>query len=394
MKHKVYFYTLCLFGVAYFTIIESCYTGQANLNSNKVYNIDFGSDTTVAKIALGEKLFFDRRLSANGTKSCATCHSPTFAFTDGYRRSLGIYADEVRHNAPTLINTKFYASLTWANPNVKSYEQQAETPLFARHPPEMGLSSDDDTPLRRLSLDAAYRHLFKAAFGNSVSETAALIPPEVKKNNKNKKENTRQQADNIGYLFTYTHVLAALAAFESTLVSFQSQYDQYVAGDTTALSASAKRGQALFFSTRLQCGECHPPPLFSDADQAGKYHNVGLYCMDSIGSYPAHDEGLYEYTHQIGDKGKFRTPTLRNVALTAPYMHDGSISNLAAAIRIFEEGGQWVKNGPQSGNGRQNPNKDPRITGFELSNQERADLIAFLYSLTDTTLNKRIKAYF
>lgn len=319
-----------------------------------------------AKIALGEKLFFERMLSANGTKSCASCHDPNYAFTDGYRRSLGIYADKVRHNSPTLINTRFYATLTWANPDIKTYQEQVKLPMFGQHPPEMGLSPDNEAPLQYLAAQADYQKLFEQAFG---------IPHRGKKN-------VSQT------LFTYEHVFDALAAFENTLVSFQTPYDRYVAGDTAVLSPAAKRGQTLFFSSRLQCATCHPPPLFTDADTPNRYHNIGLYCLDSLGSYPQADEGLYEYTRQTADKGRFRTPTLRNVALTAPYMHDGSIESLAAVVALFEKGGYVWPNGPNKGDGSLNPNKSSYIKGFILTPQERSDLLAFLLSLSDENHNR------
>lgn len=281
-------------------------------------------------VALGKRLFFDTRLSANGTKSCATCHAPQFGFTDGYRRSSGIEADETMHNAPSLLNTVFYKRLTWANPNTHNYEQQMLGPLFKKHPPEMGLDPTNLNQLAFLKQDDYYKKAFVEIFKNEQS-------------------------------FDFKNVITAIAAYESTLVSFDAKYDEYRRGNKNAISASAKRGEALFFSEAFQCSKCHPYPLFTDADKEDCYHNIGYFEDKNL--------GIYAYTNQAQDKGKFRTPTLRNIAITAPYMHDGGIERLEQVLNHFET---------------LTPNPD--IQPIKMTNEQRKDLLNFLYTLTDSTI--------
>ena len=191
--------------------------------------------------------------------------------------------------------------------------------------------------------------------------------------------------------FTVKNVAKALAAFERTIISARSPYDRYhYGGDDSAVSDSAKRGEILFFNQHLSCFRCHGGFNFSDAtvseNNAGReveFHNTGLYKIAGMLSYPAPNVGTYEYTRIAADVGKFKTPTLRNIAITAPYMHDGSIATLEGVIDHYAAGGRTIESGPNAGIGHDNPNKDPLIAGFQLSRQDRADLIAFLESLTD-----------
>jgi cytochrome c peroxidase len=279
------------------------------------------------QIALGKRLFFDTRLSGNGTKSCANCHAPEFAFSDGYRRSMGIEADETLRNAPSLFNTNFYATLTWANPNVKNYEQQMRMPMFKQHPPELGLDSTNVSHFAWLEKDTFYQKQFPKAFP---------------------KQNQP---------FNYQYVIKAIAAYEKTLIALNSAYDDFRKGNKTAISEAAQRGEKLFFSERLQCGRCHPYPLFTDADQPNIYHNIGYFNEK--------DFGIYTITKNEADKGKFRTPTLRNIANTSPYMHDGGIERLEDVIKHFEN------------------TQNAEIQPFTLTKSERDDLISFLYTLNE-----------
>ena len=181
----------------------------------------------------------------------------------------------------------------------------------------------------------------------------------------------------------------ALACFERSIISVLLTI-AIITRDENAVSDSAKRGEILFFNQHLSCFRCHGGFAFSDAtvsqSNAGRhveFHNTGLYNLSGLLSYPAPNVGIYEFTKAPADVGKFKAPTLRNVALTAPYMHDGSIPTLEGVLDHYAAGGRAITSGPNNGNGHQNPNKDPLIGGFELSQQDRADLIAFLNCLTD-----------
>ena len=181
-----------------------------------------------------------------------------------------------------------------------------------------------------------------------------------------------------------------MAAFERVLISGDSAYDRYLQGDEAALSDAQKRGQALFAGERLQCAQCHSGFNLSEhVHWQGKpeielrYRNTGLYNIDGAGAYPVPNTGAYDVTMEPSDMGKFKVPTLRNIALTAPYMHDGSIASLSEVIDHYAAGGRSIAAGPNRGVGRDNPLKDPLIHGFEITAEERADLTAFLESLTD-----------
>lgn len=303
-------------------------------------------------VQLGKALFFEKRLSANSTKSCASCHAPEFAFTDGYKKSLGIEADIHPRNAPSLLNTVHYRHLNWATPHVTTFEQQMEGPLFNVVPLEMGANKEDNSIPERLAKDSGYVRLFRAAFPNEK------------------------------HPFTWQPVINAIATYCRTLTSQNSPYDQYVKGDENALSEAAKRGEKLFLSARLKCAECHKPPFFTVASDTGQsYFNIGLY-----EDYPDDNEGLYEATQNPADKGKFRVPSLRNLVFTAPYMHDGSVANLQEVVAIYQRAGRHIETGENAGRGSRHPNKDPRIMGFFLSETEKADLIAFLVALSDSTV--------
>jgi cytochrome c peroxidase len=300
------------------------------------------------KVELGRRLFFDTRLSTTGAYSCASCHRPELAFTDGRPHALGATGQSVRRAAMTLTNVAYNSAFTWGNPEVRSLEAQMRQPLFSEHPVEMGLDVQGSAAVKVISGDASYREQFAAAFPGGVA-------------------------------LSMRHIIMAIAAFERTLISGRSPFDRYIFDDERdALSEAAKRGMALFFSPRVGCVQCHSgfnfsgPVVYEGHTRAhALFANTGLYNLDGRGGYPAADRGLSEITHRSADRGKFRVPTLRNVALTAPYMHDGSLSSLEDVLDHYARGGEH------------SPLQDPRIRPFALSDSERSDLVAFLASLTD-----------
>ena len=312
---------------------------------------------TDAKVELGRYLFYDTRLSADGTVACATCHQQARAFTDGRARPVGVHGTPGVRSAMALANVAYLPVLTWANPTQRRLETQALVPLFGSHPVEMGLEGQEATLFARLRADPSYRERFARAF------------PET---------------DGDVDLRTLTH---ALASFERSLLSFRSAYDRYrYGGDATALSASARRGEALFFGENLECSHCHGGLNLTDnvqhvrlPDSEIGFHNTGLYNLDGRGAYPPDNPGIREFTGVPADEGKFRTPSLRNVALTAPYMHDGSIATLAEVVRShYAKQGMAARDG-----GAPSPLRDDLIVGFEVSDADVADVVAFLESLTD-----------
>ena len=187
-------------------------------------------------------------------------------------------------------------------------------------------------------------------------------------------------------------ITRALAAFQRTLISGESPVDRYRRGDRTALSESERLGQALFFSERLECFHCHGGLGFTGTfDFEGKsapeveFHNNGLYNIDGEGAYPAQNTGLHQFTLRPEDMGRFKAPTLRNIALTAPYMHDGSIATLEEVLDHYAAGGRTLTDGPHAGVGSENPFKSGFVKGFELTSQERAGVLDFLRALTDSS---------
>jgi cytochrome c peroxidase len=312
---------------------------------------------STAKVELGRHLFYDTRLSANGTQSCASCHRQELAFTDKRVTALGSTGEHHRRNSMSLANVAYAASLTWANPVVPDLEAQALVPIFGEQPVELGLAGQEELLLQRLSEDARYPKMFADAF------------PEEK------------QPVSMG------SVVRAIAAFERTLLSGGSPYDRYTYRDELdAMSLPAKRGMTLFFSERLECFHCHQGFAFTDsvkhkltAFPEVTFHNTNLYNVDGKGTYPAVDHGLAEFTGKLEDMGRYRSPTLRNIAVTAPYMHDGSIATLSEVIDHYAAGGRASAHGTAP-----SPYQSEFVRGFTLTPQEKADVIAFLESLTDT----------
>jgi len=240
-------------------------------------------------------------------------------------------------------------------------EFQALFPLFWTEPIEMGLAGIEQELFARLAADDYYPDAFAAAFPDR---------------------------DGAIDLFSITR---ALGAFQRSLISVDSPYDRYkYAGDASAMSEAALRGEQLFFDHRFECYHCHIGVMFTDNLQTARspfietaFHNNGLYNIGGTGAYPPGAEGLAEFTGRDEDIGRFRTPSLRNVAVTAPYMHDGSIEMLREVIDHYAAGGRTIKDGPFAGVGADHPNKSGLLIGFDATEEEIGDLIAFLESLTD-----------
>jgi cytochrome c peroxidase len=285
---------------------------------------------TPAKAVLGERLFFDPSLSSDGKISCASCHLPEHAFADKLPLSVGIDGQSGLRNSPSILNAAYSPRLLWDGASL-GLEDQVRYPVT--HPREMNMTNS--RLVKAVEADPAYRPLLVAAFGDEK--------------------------------ITYERISHAIASFERTLVAGDSAFDRFlVAGDEAALSASARRGWELF-QGKAGCVQCHrftpESPFFTDFE----FYNLGVGW-----NAEKPDLGRYDVTKDKADRGRFRTPSLRDVARTAPYMHDGSLATLAEVVAFFERGGI--------------PNSylDSRIKPFQLSPEERADLIAFLESLSSS----------
>lgn len=313
---------------------------------------------SAAKVELGRRLFYDNRLSVNGQGSCATCHQQALGFTDARPLAVGVTGERHPRRSMALANVAYFGAFTWANPTLKILEEQQNVPLFNDHPVELGLRGDDPAALARLASEPIYQRLFPLAF-------PAGEP-----------------------LYSFDHVRKAIAAFERTLISGNAPYDRYRRQHMPdAISNSAKRGEDLFFHSPFHCSRCHGGITFGGSsafDEDGpEYFNTGLYNLPGEFSYPRDNLGLYESTHNPKDVGKFRPPSLRNVAVRAPYMHDGSIADLEAVLDHYAAGGRIISAGAHAGAGSKNPNKSDFVEGFTITPQIRQDLVAFLQSLTD-----------
>lgn len=315
------------------------------------------------KVELGRWLFYDKRLSINGSMSCETCHLQTLAFTDGRKRSVGATGEIHPRSSMSLVNTAYASRLTWANPLLDRLEDQALTPLLGDRPVEMGMGGREAEIGALLEADERYRKLARKAFPNDQNPYSIL------------------------------NAVRAIAAFVRSIVSYDSPYDHYLAGDANALTPAAIRGMDLFFSERLECFHCHGGFNFTDStthfyttvDQVG-YHNNGLYNLDQEGAYPDDNTGLYDMTGEARDMGRFRAPSLRNIGVTAPYMHDGSIATLEDVVAHYKRGGRLIQEGAYQGDGRLSPFRSEFVAGFELSDDEARDLVEFLSSLTDESV--------
>jgi cytochrome c peroxidase len=291
-----------------------------------------GNPPTAETISLGRRLYYDPALSVDNTVSCATCHAPERGFSDGKPVSNGVQNKTGTRNSPTVFNSAYFDLQFWDG-RAASLEQQAEGPV--QNPVEMAhtLKGVED----RLNSDPSYREQFAAAFG----------PGPI----------------------TYEMVEESIATFERTVVSADSPFDRWKYGhDESAVADSVKRGFVVFTSkNKGNCSACHLVgknySLFTD----NKFHNIGI----GVDLGKITDDGRYGVTKTEADRGAFKTPSLRNAALTAPYMHDGSIKTLKDVIDYYIGGG----------NSNGNLDKNIRVLDF-LTGQERADLQAFLESLT------------
>lgn len=321
-----------------------------------------------AKVALGRYLFYDKQLSGNGAQACAGCHLQAKAFTDGLATAVGSTGEAHPRNAQGLANVAYNATITWANPLLLTLERQMEVPLFGTHPVEIGINNGNQAEvLARFTQDAAgvgYAALFAAAF------------PKV------------PAAERV----TMRNIILAIASFERSIISANSKYDRWLGGQAS-LSEAELRGMSLFNSEKAECFHCHTDFNFNDqVRHAGSklvstpFHNTGLYNIDGKGGFPSPNRGVYETSLLASDMGKFRAPSLRNVAVTAPYMHDGSKATLEEVLEHYANGGTVTTSGPNAGDGRANPFKSDLISRIDLSAQDKADLIAFLKTLTDDTL--------
>jgi cytochrome c peroxidase len=283
-----------------------------------------------AKVALGRRLFFEPALSVSGHYSCASCHDPKLSFTDGKPVAVGARGDALPRGAMALVNVAYNISFGWTKPEAGSLESQMLEPLLNTHPVELGLLGREEWVTARLGEDPFYAAAFAAAF----PEEGAV---------------------------SFDHLIKAIAAFERTLISGDSAFDRYVfQGEHTALSVAAKRGMALFFSPSVGCSSCHSGFNFAGTwrDSEGATGKPA-FASNGIGTVP------------------MRVPTLRNIVLTAPYMHDGRFPTLAAVVDYYFSLGEGAIR------------YDQRLPRGKLDTQQRADLIAFLTSLTDEEFVRR-----
>ena len=235
-----------------------------------------------------------------------------------------------------------------------------EVPLFGDDPVEMGVNDHNRAEvLARLHAEPVYAAKFAAAF------------PEA--------------AQPMGW----GQVIQAIASFQRTLLSGHSRYDQYLQGKAQ-LTVPETRGMALFFGEKAECFHCHGSFNFNDqiVHAASRvvetpFHNTGLYNLGGTGAFPEHNRGVFELTALVKDMGAFRAPSLRNVEVTAPYMHDGSVATLEAVLDFYADGGRRIASGPYAGDGRLNPHKSELISLIDLNAQDKSDLVAFLKTLTD-----------
>ena len=293
------------------------------------FSIPSDNPVTKGKVELGKQLFHDKRLSKNDTISCADCHRVKDGWSDPKANSIGIASFPTERNSQSIINVGYSRFFFWDGRSM-SLEEQAVIPLTNPH--EMGMDSLDDV-VEKISKISGYTDQFDLVFDDGIT------------------------SKNIG---------DAISAFERTLVGGNSPYDRYIKGDKAALSESALRGKEVFFK-QGHCNACHSGPLFTD----NGFHNIGVGhgedpdAEDSGTGHPD-DEGRFEVTGRKGDKGSFKTPGLRDIHLTAPYMHDGQIATLEEVVEFYDRGG--VKN----------PQLDEEMFPLKLTDQQKSDLVEFL----------------
>ncbi len=279
---------------------------------------------TPAKIELGRQLFFDPRLSGNDHWACSTCHNPSFGYSDGLPRSLGFGDEqELGRHSPTIINVAYNSAQFWDG-RAATMEDQAMGPIVATRE----MNSDPLVMIKKITSIPAYNEQFKQVFGEE---------PTLK---------------TIGM---------AIASFERTVVTGDSAFDRYEKGDKKALNEEQKRGLILFVS-KAACTQCHNGPNFTD----NSFKNLGLPQAGPL----KEDVGRFQVTKDPKDKGAFKVPGLRNVEMTAPYMHTGAFKTLEEVVEFYNKGG-----GP-------GPNKTAKLLPLNLTDGEKKDLVAFLKSLS------------
>jgi len=269
---------------------------------------------TPEKIALGKQLYFDGRLSSDGKVSCATCHDPAKGFSNGDQFATGIEGKKGGRNSPTVINTAYQAFQFWDG-RAGTLEEQALGPI--QNPIEMNMPLD--AVVAKLNGIEGYKKQFQQVFGTDVT------------------------ADGIA---------KAIAAYERTVLSGDAPYDKFKAGDSSALSEAAQRGMKLFFG-KANCSACHSGPNFTD----NAFHNIGV---------KGDDVGREAISKMLGDKGAFKTPTLREIARSAPYMHDGSMKTLEEVVAHYNKGGD------------KHPQLDEEVYELKLTKEQIADLVTFM----------------
>lgn len=307
-----------------------------------------------AKVELGRRLFYDPRVSWPQSRACSTCHVQAVGFTTPTSKGTGLHAPTKR-NVMALAVPAYMSAYLWADSTCTSIEAVISQTLLDEN--EFGGAGREADIVKRLGADATYARLFEEAFP--------------------------------GKPISFDAITKATASFVRTIASGDSPYDRYQRGDPAAMSPAARRGMDLFFSETTECYHCHLGFTFSDsvthsrlAVSSMNFSNTGLYDVDGAGAYPVEDQGLLEVTGDPADMGRFKAPTLRNIAKTAPYMHDGSMNTLREVVDAYVAGGRSALDG-----GVSSPRCDPLILGRAsfgpLSEQETTDLIAFLESLTD-----------
>ena len=279
-----------------------------------------GNPQTPEKVELGKLLFFDPRLSVNGRLSCSSCHLPEKGFGDGLARNRDHRGVELGRNSTSLWNSAYVDFPSWDGSRA-SLEQHsgAALTIIAENLPDL---------IARIDAIPGYRDRFQATFGDGVN---------------------------------FTNMIRALAAFERSLLSWNSAHDRFEAGDRRVLTDQQELGRKVFFG-KAGCATCHTPPLFTD----NRFHNLGV---PQVGPR-ADDPGRFAITGDERERGAFRTPTLRNVALTAPYMHDGVFATLVDVVAFYEGGGGDA------------PGRSPLVQPFTLTTDERAAIVAYLDALT------------
>lgn len=301
-----------------------------DLNATVLVPTPSDNPQNAEKIALGRKLFFDKRLSLDGSISCASCHDPQKAFSDQRSKSIGINGQLSERNAPSILNAAFLKTAMF-DAHLATLELQAIVPI--QEPVEMGHNMK--ILIKQLRQIPEYQAAAQAIFGRD---------------------------------FDAWVLTRSLAAFERSLLSMNAPFDQYMAGNKKAMSKDQLAGWRIF-SDELYCTKCHPAPYFTTYEAA----NNGLYASYDGKS----DQGRFRIHHDSSDIGKFKIPSLRNLPLTYPYMHDGSIHSMEAALAHYQRGGAG------------HPLQDPRILSFEPTSKEKAQLLAFFEALVDTSYLRR-----